>query len=114
MSLGEKLRRERTAKGLSMTDLIDEFQKRFDLKITRSMISRWEHDLASPSNSYLAAYARYFNLDMNELLGVDTQIPPERYSSILNRAQKELTPEALKSLEEMAEFLLDKKKRGDE
>ena len=86
-SLGQKLKDVRTENHLSMNDLINEFQRNYDLKVTKSMISRWEHDLASPSNSYLAAYAKYFNLDMNELLGIDSA-KTEKYSSVLNRAQK--------------------------
>lgn len=110
MSLGQKLKKVRSAKQLSMTDLISEFQRCFGLNVTRSMISRWEHDLTSPSNAYLAAYAKYFNLDMNELLGIDLPTHTARYSSILNRAQKELSAEDLKSVEDLAEYLLNKKK----
>ncbi len=112
-SLGQKLKDVRTENHLSMNDLINEFQRNYDLKVTKSMISRWEHDLASPSNSYLAAYAKYFNLDMNELLGIDSA-KTEKYSSVLNRAQKELSPEDLKAVEALAEFYLDKKRRGDD
>jgi transcriptional regulator with XRE-family HTH domain len=34
------------------------------------MISRWENNLSEPTNSYLSAYARFFNLDLNELLDI--------------------------------------------
>ena len=39
-------------------------------KVSKGMISRWENGSAAPVNKYLSAYARCFNLDMNELLGL--------------------------------------------
>ncbi|MCI7432447.1 helix-turn-helix domain-containing protein [Megasphaera elsdenii] len=112
-SLGEKLKEVRTEKHLSMNDLSNEFKKCYDLNVTKSMISRWEHDLAQPSNSFLAAYAKFFNLDMNSLLGIDNQNSGKTYSSILNRAQRELSPEELKAVESLASYFMDKNKRGE-
>ncbi len=34
------------------------------------MISRWENGQASPNNSYLSAYAKFFNIDLNYLAGL--------------------------------------------
>lgn len=112
-SLGEKLKEVRTEKHLSMNDLSNEFKKCYDLNVTKSMISRWEHDLAQPSNSFLAAYAKFFKLDMNSLLGIDNQNSGKTYSSILNRAQRELSPEELKAVESLASYFMDKNKRGE-
>lgn len=39
-------------------------------KVSKGMISRWENGSAAPVNKYLSAYARCFNLDMNEILGL--------------------------------------------
>lgn len=39
-------------------------------KVSKGMISRWENGSAAPVNKYLSAYARCFNIDMNELLGL--------------------------------------------
>lgn len=113
MSLGKKLKAARTEKHLSMDELSAEFKRRYDLNVTKSMISRWEHDLAEPSNYFLAAYAKFFNLDMNVLLGLDKQNLGKTYSSVLNRAQKELSPEDLKAVEALAIYFMDKNKRGE-
>ena len=39
-------------------------------KVSKGMISRWENGSAAPVNKYLSAYARFFNIDMNEILGL--------------------------------------------
>lgn len=61
--LGAKLKKARQERGLSMDALSQIFQKEYDLKVTKSMISRWENNLAQPTNKYVAAYAQYFNLN---------------------------------------------------
>lgn len=72
MTLGQSLKKYRVDHDLSMDMLVAEFNRRYGLKTTKSMMSRWENDLATPTNAYLAAYARYFNLDLNSLLGIDS------------------------------------------
>lgn len=112
MTLGERLAKARTDNQLSMTDLIEIFERNFSLKITRSMISRWEHDLAEPTNKFLAAYARYFHLDMNELLGISEKQSKQELSPILLRAQKKLSPDQIALLEKMATYMLEEQTRG--
>ena len=68
--IGAKLKAARKAKGLSMDALSTIFQRDYGLNVTKSMISRWENGLAQPTNKYISAYARYFTLDLNDLLGV--------------------------------------------
>lgn len=63
----KELRRE---KKLSMDELSEKLNKMYNLKITKSMISRWEGGLASPNNTYLSAYAKFFNIDLNYLVGL--------------------------------------------
>lgn len=76
MTLGSQLRQCRQNRDLSMDSLVNEFNRLYGLKTTKSMISRWENDLSTPTNAYLSAYAKYFNLDLNELLGIN---PPTGY-----------------------------------
>lgn len=62
---------EELAKGLSL--YVPESKKDGKVskgKVSKGMISRWENGSAAPVNKYLSAYARFFNTDMNELLGL--------------------------------------------
>lgn len=57
---------EELAKGLS--PYVPEDKK--EGKVSKGMISRWENGSAAPVNKYLSAYSRFFNTDLNEILGL--------------------------------------------
>lgn len=65
---GDRLKELRGDK--SMDELVDEFSKYANIKINKSMISRWENGLAVPDQKQIIAYAKHFNVDMNYLLGL--------------------------------------------
>ena len=76
MNLGNKLKSIRHQNGMSMEELRNLLNRKYDLNISRSMISRWENGKSEPLNTYLSAYAKEFNIDMNYLLGIDvTSLP---------------------------------------
>ena len=57
---------EELAKGLS--PYVSEAKK--EGKVSKGMISRWENGRAAPVNKYLSAYARFFNTNLNKILGL--------------------------------------------
>lgn len=71
MKLGDKLKAIRTENNMSMEELKNTLNYKYDLNISKSMISRWENNKSEPFNTYLSAYAREFNLDMNDLLDIE-------------------------------------------
>lgn len=71
MKLGDKLKAIRTENDMSMEELKNTLNYKYDLNISKSMISRWENNKSEPFNTYLSAYAREFNLDMNDLLDIE-------------------------------------------
>ena len=71
MKLGDKLKKIRIDKNMSMEELKNLLNNKYDLNISKSMISRWENGKSEPINTYLSAYAKEFNLDMNDLLDID-------------------------------------------
>lgn len=70
-TIGQKLKDLRLSKDLSMNDLSKIINNTYGLSVSKSMISRWENDLAEPTNTYLSAYAKIFNADLNFLLGIE-------------------------------------------
>lgn len=70
MNLGDKLKKIRIDKGYSMEDMKNILNSKYNLQISKSMISRWENGVSEPINKYLSVYAKEFNLDMNDLLGI--------------------------------------------
>ncbi|WP_192815966.1 helix-turn-helix domain-containing protein [Oenococcus oeni] len=67
----EKLKQLREAQNLSLDALADILNKKYDTKISKSMISRWENgsDIAL---SYARIIADYFKISPDEVLGFDT------------------------------------------
>lgn len=76
MNLGDKLKKVRTDNGYSMEEMKNILNSKYNLQISKSMISRWENGVSEPINTYLSAYAKEFNLDMNDLLGISLKDIP--------------------------------------
>lgn len=73
MTLGEKLKKIRTDNNMTIKQLADYIEEKCNLIIDKSMISRWENDKATPVNTFLSAYAKAFNVNLNYLIGLDDQ-----------------------------------------
>ena len=69
LTLGERLRKIRVDNDLTLYELAQIFNNRYGLKVSKSMISRWENG-TEPNNTSLSAYAKTFGVDMNYLLGL--------------------------------------------
>lgn len=76
MNLGDKLKKVRIDNGYSMEEMKNILNSKYNLQISKSMISRWENGVSEPINTYLSAYAKEFNLDMNDLLGINLKDIP--------------------------------------
>lgn len=71
-TLGAKLRDIRKKNGLTLDELAELLNYKYELNINKSMISRWENNKATPMNTFISAYAKEFNIDLNYLLGLDS------------------------------------------
>lgn len=105
MNTGDKLKQLRIDKQLSMDALTDKLNSKFGLNITKSMMSRWENNLSEPSSKFVAAYAKYFNVDLNYLVGL---IDDRRPLNLTKNSPKPETPPVVDTsvltAEELAEF----------
>lgn len=88
-STGQKLKNLRIEKALSMDELVNTLNYLYDLTMTKSMMSRWENDLSEPSNRFLSAYARFFDIDLNYLVGL-TDIK-KKLSQVIKEGNKSKT-----------------------
>ena len=69
-------------------------------------MSRWENNLSEPSNKFVAAYAKFFNIDLNYLVGL-TDIKSPLYSENTNayKSERDLMIEKYQlNPEELAEY----------
>lgn len=96
-STGQKLKNLRIEKALSMDGLVNKLNTLYDLTMTKGMMSRWENNLSEPSNRFLSAYARFFDIDLNYLVGLTdvkkslSQAIKEGYKSKISNNDEHLT-----------------------
>ena len=108
METKDILKQLRLEKNLSMDDLCEKLNNSYNLKITKSMISRWENGQASPNNTYLSAYAKFFNIDLNYLFGLtDIRRPLEFINPDLEKLNKRETMQLKDLLHQNAMFFND-------
>ncbi|AVQ30367.1 helix-turn-helix domain-containing protein [Fusobacterium varium] len=108
METKDILKQLRFEKNLSMDELCEKLNKLYNLKITKSMISRWENGQASPNNTYLSAYAKFFNIDLNYLVGLtDTKRPLYFINPELETLNKRETLQLKELLHQNAMFFND-------
>lgn len=108
METKDILKQLRFEKNLSMDELCEKLNNNYNLKITKSMISRWENGQASPNNTYLSAYAKFFNIDLNYLVGLtDIRRPLEFINPELEKLNKRETMQLKDLLHQNAMFFND-------
>lgn len=105
----------------SMEELCEIFANEYGLNVNKSMISRWENGTAMPDNKHVIAYSKYFDVDINYLLGVtnikrrmsDNQIGESvEKEVILNRVLENLKKLDKEKLEQI-EVILEKLEKLD-
>ena len=63
MTLGEKIKKQRTAHGLSQETLAEQ------MGVSRQAVTKWEADQSAPSSEKLIALAKLFQISLDELIG---------------------------------------------
>ena len=71
-SLAEALKAQRTSRGMTQEQVAEA------VGVSRQAVSKWENGTAEPSTSNLLALARFYGVDLNELLRDITSEPKDR------------------------------------
>lgn len=96
-TFGKRFKMLRLEKDLKQQELIDDFNKKYHYGFTKSAVSQYENDKRIPEIEALNAFANYFNVSVDFLLGrTDTRI-------ITNENSASVTEEEVETLAE--EFL---------
>lgn len=88
-TFGMNLNNLRDKHKLSMDELSERLNKKYDTKISKSTISRWENGTAIPKITYVNLLADYFNVPSSELIN-DSGVTMENniYENIKSRANQ--------------------------
>lgn len=104
--LGKLIKQLRSKKNVSMDKMCEDFQKKYDVSLVKSTISKWENNRAEPSLTNAKLIADYFGVTLDYFLGI------EQYDVSISEDEKELLNnydklndlgkhEALKRVEEL-------------
>lgn len=104
-TVGHTLKHLRELKGVSMDQMADDL-KRYNVNPSKSMISRWENDKADPSMEYAKVLSLYFNVTLDELLGlVNLQHKEPEVQTLAAHATEDLTEEEQLEVIKFVKFL---------
>lgn len=83
MTLGEKIKEQRIAHGLSQETLAEA------MGVSRQAVTKWEADQSAPSSEKLIALARLFHISLDELIGNEVtsrEVPQDKKPNPILRA----------------------------
>lgn len=80
ITLGENIKKKRTEQGITQEQLAEV------LEVSPQAVSRWENQAAYPDIELLPVIAGYFDVTVDELLGVDIERKEEEIRKILEKA----------------------------
>ncbi len=86
MTLGERIKIERTKKGISQASLGE------ILKITQQAVGRWEKNLSEPDSRALIKMASLFEISIDDLLGYENITPEEHAAGASATRKEDITP----------------------
>jgi transcriptional regulator with XRE-family HTH domain len=69
-SLGDRLHSLRKSKSLTQEAFASSLNERYDLKINKSMVSKWENNIDTPSLNSVKYMAIFFGVSLDYLLGI--------------------------------------------
>lgn len=83
MTLGEKIKEQRIAHGLSQETLAEA------MGVSRQAVTKWEADQSAPSSEKLIALAKLFHISLDELIGNEVtsrEVPQDKKPNPILRA----------------------------
>lgn len=115
-NFGNKVRDLRQEKGFSIREFVEDINKKFNVKISKSMVCRWETNLNLPDVDNLILLAKYYNVDIYYLCGLKkddihlTEVlnendKPNHFKKMLKEININLDELRLKDLEKIKKMI---------
>lgn len=83
---GKRLKELRQERDLTMEMLVEDINAKYNVKMNRSLISRWESETSEPSLNYGKIICEYFNVSLDYMIGLTENKTPTR---LLSRQKKD-------------------------
>lgn len=68
-NFSDNLSKLRKSRNLSLKELSDRLNTKYEVKFSKASIDRWEKGITSPSMEHASALSDYFNVSLDELSG---------------------------------------------
>jgi len=81
-SLGDVLYELRKSQKLTQSDLADSLNRKFNTKINKSMISKWENNKEVPRMEYIRNVASFFSVSLDYIIGLEENIEPDKLNNV--------------------------------
>ncbi|MGG4266500.1 helix-turn-helix domain-containing protein [Peribacillus simplex] len=111
-SFGSILKNLRTSKKLSIDQLAKQINDKYDTKISKSMISRYENNLAEPKMDIVRIFADFFDASPDYIMGLEEEpsIDIKKNSKAMETIAahldgKEITEEKMKDVLKYIDFI---------
>ena len=72
-TFGEILKKLRLESGLTQDDLAEELNKKYNIRLNKGMISKWESNKSEARLEYARVLARFFNVTLDYFLGEEDE-----------------------------------------
>ena len=106
-TFSEKIKSLRQDKKMSLEQLANEFATRYDSKISKSSISRWENGQATPDIDDASIYADYFNVSLDWLMDIQSS---NNVETIAAHIDDDLTEDEMEDIKRYIEFIKSQRK----
>ncbi|AOH53323.1 hypothetical protein ABE28_003085 [Peribacillus muralis] len=111
-SFGSILKNLRTSKNLSIDQLARQINDKYETKISKSMISRYENNLAEPKMDVVRIFADFFDASPDYIMGLedgssrDIKKKSKAIETIAAHLdEKEITEEKMKDILKYIDFI---------
>lgn len=111
-SFGAILKNLRTSRKLSIDQLVKQVNEKYETKISKSMISRYENNLSEPKMDIVRVLADFFDASPEYIMGLEEDMPEQekkRNKAIDTIAAhlegKEITDEKMKDVLKYIDFI---------
>ncbi|MDO3680398.1 helix-turn-helix domain-containing protein [Paenibacillus ehimensis] len=106
--LGDKIKELRVNRGLSQDELAEKLNKNYGTTINKGMISKWENDLTEPKLETARILALFFNVTLDELIGLHNDIQ----TIAAHKEGEDWTEEELETIRKFKDFVRSQRKQG--
>lgn len=96
---------------MSIDELVSRLNEKYQTKISKSMISRYENGQADPKMETVRIFADFFNVSADYLMGIEEKIQIDTIAA--HHDGDEWTEEELEEIEKFKEFVRSKRKQQE-